>query len=233
VNYQTKLAISSIPVAAYLGYLAWVIQLTNAGRLPDPVATHWSATGQPDGFASISDHLIMASIAFVVPGLIWVAVVWPPKLPQTTKKILLLVTGLLFLLLAAFQFLVIGIQIDLSDASNAVLRVEFWLLLVPVALLLFIFLAKPEVITDERLKVRVRGIAMFSCDFQEIESVGTATARARDFGGLGLRFSRGKVAFMPSAGLALEIKTKTGQTILVRSDRAEELAQQIKSKMGR
>ena len=229
----TKIAISSIPVALYLGYLAWVTQLQDAGRLPDPLATHWSATGQPDGFAPISEHLLMASIAFVVPGLIWMAIVWSAKLPQTTKRILLLATGQLFLLLAAFQFLVIGIQVDVGDASNALLRMESWLLLVPVALLLFIFFAKPKVFADESLVVRVRGITMFSCGFDEIESVGTDVARARDFGGLGLRFSRGKVAFMPSAGLALEIKTKAGQTILVRSDSAEELAKQIRSKMGR
>ena len=43
------------------------------------------------------------------------------------------------------------------------------------------------------------------------------------FGGWGLRFARGVVAFVPSKGPALEIKTLAGEVILIRSNQVENL----------
>lgn len=229
---SSKLLLTAAPVLVYAAFLAWSLQLASQGRLPDPVATHWSASGAADGFSSVETHLGWASLAFLIPGIIWTIVLWLKKLPESIRKILLVVTGFLFAILAAIQIVAIAAQIDLEDATRSRLDLPFLLLFVPILLLLGIFLAKPKVTTGSRLEIRLRGLVMFSCDYAELSSVGISEVRARDFGGLGLRFSKGKVAFMPSAGEAIELITKAGETILVRTDRATELVREIKTRMG-
>ncbi|MEK9536508.1 MAG: DUF1648 domain-containing protein [Aquiluna sp.] len=230
---SAKLLLSAVPAVVFLGFSLWALTLNQDERLPDPLATHWSAAGTADGFASFETHLTWALVAMGSPGLIWLVLIWAPGLRGTVQRVFLAVAGLLFVIMTMIQVFAIAIQIDKVAAADARLELPFLLLLVPVLLMLGVFLARPRVVVAQRLEVSLRGLRMFSCEYSEIASVDTATLRGRDFGGFGLRFSRGKVAFMPSPGLALQIQTTDGQTILVRSDEAEDLVQRIKQQMGR
>jgi hypothetical protein len=51
------------------------------------------------------------------------------------------------------------------------------------------------------------------------------------FGGLGIRFAKGKVAFIPSKGSAIEILTNNGEVILVRSNQVDNLIAAITPKI--
>ena len=228
-----KLVTGAAPAALALGFLGWLSTLMSAGRLPEPMATHWNAAGSADGFASQQAFLLLSGLLILVPAAIWWAVLWSPKLPGTPRGALLAVVGVLLLTMLSIQTASILAQRDLSDASLA--RLEFPVLLVflPVALMLWIFLAKPQVSMTERLTVTLRGLPMFRCGLDEIDSVSVSQVRGRDFGGFGLRFSKGKVAFMPSPGKALQIATKAGQTILIRSEQADQQAEDINRKLGK
>ena len=230
---SARILLSAVPAVIFAGFAWWALALNQAQRLPDPLATHWSAAGFADGFASFETHLTWALFALGIPALIWLALVWAPGLRGAVQRVFLAVAGLLFVIMTMIQVFAIAIQVDKVSAADSGLELPFLLLLVPVLLLLGVFLAQPKVVVAQRLEVSLRGLKMISCAYSEIASVDTAMLRGRDFGGFGLRFSRGKVAFMPSAGLALQIQTTDGQTILVRSDEAEDLVQRIKQQMGR
>ena len=61
------LALSTLGVvlAAHLGSsLLW------RGRLPDPVATHWGATGVADGTGSLTTHVLVGAFTLVVLGIL-------------------------------------------------------------------------------------------------------------------------------------------------------------------
>lgn len=61
------LALSTLGVvlAAHLGSsLLW------RGRLPDPLATHWGATGVADGTGSLATHVLVGAFTLVLPGIL-------------------------------------------------------------------------------------------------------------------------------------------------------------------
>lgn len=227
-----RIWLSALPLTVTLGYLIWVFTLEQAGRLPSPVATHWGIGGAPDGFSSLETHLSWAGFSFGLTALIWLGILWYPKIPGLIRLILLAIAGILFAIMALIQFWVIQIQIDLLDATLARFELPFLVIFVPILVLLFVFLGKPKITIDSRLSVSVRGIPMFSSAWNDIKSVSEERADWRDFGGLGLRVSKGKVAFLPSSGPVVQLETRAGETILVRSDRAAEQVREIREKLG-
>ena len=79
-----------VPIALYV---AWVLLLDNSELLPRPLITHWGASGQPDGFAGLPGHFVGASIAFSIPTLLWMVGALSLKLHQSLRRLLLLVTS--------------------------------------------------------------------------------------------------------------------------------------------
>ncbi|NDH40952.1 MAG: DUF1648 domain-containing protein, partial [Gammaproteobacteria bacterium] len=69
----SQLALAVTPVFVSVGFLLWALSLAQSGRLPDPIATHWNAGGEADGFSSLGVHLGWAVFALVIPTAIWVA----------------------------------------------------------------------------------------------------------------------------------------------------------------
>ncbi len=57
-----RIVVLTGPVAALVALVGFVI--ASAGRLPDPLATHWALDGRPDGKAGAA--LLAAGLALVV-----------------------------------------------------------------------------------------------------------------------------------------------------------------------
>ena len=229
---QLSTLLALVPVAAFAWFYWWANSLAAGGMLPDPVATHWGPSGQADGFAPLSELLIWAGAAFLIPGVIWAVVILYPKIPSTVRIVLMLVTGVLFATMAGIQIAAIDSQIGLADARESSLSFPFLVALAPVAVLLILFLAKPRIDIGDALTVYLRGIPMFRVDYREIERVRKTEASWKSFGGLGLRVSAKKVAFLPSSGEVIELVTTKGETVLVRTDNADQELSEIEKRMG-
>ena len=229
---QLSTLLALIPVAGFAWFYWWANSLATSGMLPDPLATHWGPSGQADGFAPLSEHLIWAAAAFLVPGVIWALVILYPKIPSTIRVVLMLVTGVLFATMAGIQVAAIDSQVGLLDASESTLTFPFLIVLTPVAVLLILFLAKPRLEVANELTVYLRGIPMFRVGYGDIESVRKTEASWKSVGGLGLRVSGKKVAFLPSSGEVIELLTNKGETVLVRTDNADQELSEIEKRMG-
>ena len=143
-----------------------------------------------------------------------------------------MVTGVLFATMAGVQIAAIDSQIGLVDARDSVLEFPLLVVLTPVAVLLILFMAKPRIEFGESLTVYLRGIPMFRVEYSEIESANKSEASWKSFGGLGLRVSGKKVAFLPNSGEVIEIVTRRGETVLVRTDRADEELRELETRMA-
>lgn len=227
-----KLVLSSLPVFGYLAYVLWAQSLSAARRLPDPLATHWGIAGVPDGFASLETHLAWAGLSFLITGLIWLGILWYPKIPGAIRLILLGISGVLYVILAMIQISALAVQVDLSDATHSRFELPVLVIFVPIAAMVLIFLAKPRIQIADQLTISLRGIPMFRTSYDRLTNVAVVDANWKEFGGLGLRVSGGRIAFLPNSGPAVEIRTAAGETILVRSDSAEAVATEMRARMG-
>ena len=90
----------------------------------------------------------------------------------------------------------------------------------------------PKIEVGNALTVYLRGIPMFRVDYGDIESVRKTEASWKSYGGLGLRVSGKKVAFLPSSGEVIELVTRKGETVLVRTDNADQELSEIEKRMG-
>ena len=229
---QLSTLLALLPVAAFAWYYWWANSLQTAGLLPDPLATHWGPSGEADGFSSLNEHLWAAGAAFLIPGAIWAVVILYPKIPSTIRIVLMLVTGVSFATMAGIQIAAIDSQIGLMDARDSVLEFPLLVVLAPVGVLLILFMAKPRIDIGDSLTVYLRGIPMFRVEYREIESARKSVASWKSFGGLGLRVSGKKVAFLPNSGEVIEIVTRKGETVLVRTDSADEELREIGKRMA-
>ena len=93
----------------------------------------------------------------------------------------------------------------------------------PVLLLTPMAVSMPKVSISDKLRIRLWGLNVLTLEFAEIASISQQDIKPSQFGGWGLRFARGVVAFVPSKGPALEIKTLAGEVILIRSNQVENL----------
>jgi hypothetical protein len=92
-------------------------------------------------------------------------------------------------------------------------------------------LSMPKVSLSEKLRVQLWGITFLGLDYKEIAQIQASEIKPSQFGGLGIRFAKGKVAFIPSKGPAIEITTKAGEVILVRSNQVQNLMAAITPKI--
>lgn len=167
----------------------------------------------------------------MIPGAIWAVVILYPKIPSTIRIVLMLVTGVSFATMASIQIAAIDSQIGLMDARDSVLEFPLLVVLAPVAVLLILFMAKPRIDIGDSLTVYLRGIPMFRVDYEDIETARRSEASWKSFGGLGLRVSKKKVAFLPNSGEVIEFVTRKGETVLVRTDSADEELREIEKRM--
>lgn len=222
------LSISALLIA---GQFVLFQVLLASGSLPNPMAIHWGFSGEPDGFSDAKTHLIGITATYLVLFGILVYVGFGLKrrlLQPLLFGTLGFVSGFMFLLFSITTLLQVG-----GTAENAVLSPWFTLALlaVPIAMVIAL-LRKPNVVIGKDLRVQIRGLNLLTLSFDEVVSVERIDLRARDYGGLGIRYARKTLAFISSPGSGVLIKTNFGESVAIRSKSAELLEAAIAAKIG-
>ena len=212
-------------------YSAWVYWLESAGLLPELLATHWGATGKADGFATASEHLIWANFALLLASAIVAVSALLPRIHPTMRRLLLGITSYFAVFIYGLMIYVVAAQIGVSDASSVELGLGILWFILPVLLLTPMMLSMPKVSLSDKLRIQLWGITFLAMEYQEIAQIRASELKPSQFGGLGIRFAKGKVAFIPSKGSAIEILTNNGEVILVRSNQVDNLIAAITPKI--
>jgi hypothetical protein len=218
-----KRLIVTLSVIGPIGYTLWVLWLDSTGVLPEVLATHWGATGAADGFASVSEHLIWSNIALLLASGMLATSALLPKIHPALRGILYVLIGYFSLFIYGLMIYVIASQIGVEDPASLRLGLEVLWFVLPILLLTPMALSMPKVSISDKLRIQLWGLSVMTLDYREIASISASEVKPSDFGGWGLRFARGKVAFVPSKGPALAITTHAGEVILVRSNQVENL----------
>ncbi|MEY3560925.1 MAG: hypothetical protein RL068_77 [Actinomycetota bacterium] len=220
------------PLLGPVAYAIWLLWLDSQGLLPNPMATHWGISGRADGFTDAEGHLPWALFALFLASGFLSAVLGYKKIHQTMRRLFVLIMSLFALFIYGLMIHVVWIQIGLTDAVEVVLSPWIFALGLPFLIMVLpVVLAHPVVVIGKDLRVTLRSIPFLVLRFDEIESVEKDFVRPTEYGGWGIRFARGKVAFVPSKGEALRLQTKVGEVILVRSNQVENLIAAIKAKI--
>jgi uncharacterized membrane protein YhaH (DUF805 family) len=204
--------------------------LISSGELPDPLAIHWGLSGEPDGFSNPSDFLRGITIAYLVL-LLLIAIV-----SFTVRRRLLgpLLFGFLvfFLTLLAVIFSS-SMLVQVGKRADEV-SVSMWvwvlLLLIPVGLI-FALLSTPQVSLGEDLRIQLLGVTLLRLRFSELTGVSEIELRARDYGGLGVRYANKTLAFIPRAGKGVLITTNFGESLAIRSNSPDLLIPAISARI--
>jgi len=221
----------AVPLVGILFYNAWVFSLDALGQLPRPLATHWGPSGQADGFSDIWGHLIWANLALFLSGGLLSFVLIYPKIYPAIRKLFALILGYFAIFMFGLMTYVIVKQIGVSDSSEVELGSTFVWLILPIFALVPLMLTMPRVVLSDALYVKIWGLQFLKLEIEQITAVSKEYLKPAQYGGLGLRMSRGKVAFIPSKGPALRIDTRDGEVILVRSNQVENLIAAINTKL--
>ncbi len=223
-NAKRNLVIALALVAVHVIFLVIARQ---AGLVSEPLPVHWGPNLQPDRFVSFEQHLI--ELGFIqVFALVFISIA------AFTKKRLLSgllgITGIgVFALLQLIVWTTTVVQ--LSDSQQGFPFNLFLILLALPMLLVVLVLQAPSVEIGERLQIKVSGLSLLSIEYSEILDSEIVQLRARDYGGLGIRYSRGKLAFIPKPGRGLELRLKSGESVVVFSTQPEVLQSVVKNKL--
>ena len=214
-----------------VAYSAWVFWLQSQALLPGLMATHWGVSGRADGFATASEYLIWANFALLVGSAMVAIPALLPRIHPTMRRLLLGITSYFAIFMYGLMIYVVAAQIGVSDASSVELGLGILWFILPVLLLTPMMLSMPKVSLSDKLRIQLWGVTFLAMDYQEIAQVTASEVKLAQFGGLGIRFAKGKVAFIPSKGPAIEILTKNGEVILVRSNQVDNLIAAITPKI--
>lgn len=226
-----KKALWVLPLLAPFLYAGWVLWLDARGVLPELLASHWGLGGEPDGFATVQEHLLWSMLAlFLASGLLSAALGFK-GIHQALRKLLLAIVGFASMFIYGLMIFVIVAQIGISDPASVKLSPWIILVMLPVVALVPMMLKMPNIVIGKNLRVELAGVPFVTLQFAEIESVSEEFVKPSQFGGWGLRYANGKVAFIPSKGPALRIHTKSGEVILVRSNQVQNLIAAVSPKL--
>jgi len=196
--------------------------MASAGLLPDPVAIHWSVSGQADQFLDLNSYLWLVTLGF---SAYWSGLVALEVLPSKAKLLRPLLKSLLvglyfFILLLVAATIILQVLLDTDES----LFIGQWIffIVIPVAIMVWLLSAKPILTIREQLEIKLRNFLFLSVPIQAIESIGVTQLRARHHGGWGLRYAANTLAFIPSSGEAVLIKLGWGERIAVRMDNPNE-----------
>ena len=220
-----------IPMVLVAIFNLWVLGLEAAGRLPDPIATHWNIEGKADGFVDLGTHLAWSNFALLLSSGLLSLLLWYPKIHPSLRKLFMLLLGYFAVFMFGLMTYIIWIQIDVLDPSQIRLGIGFIWALLPIFIFVPMLLRKPQIEISEDLRIKIWGITFLRMGFSEIANVSEDFLKPAEFGGLGLRLSRGRVAFIPSQGPALRIESKNGEVVLVRSDNVAQQIAEISNKI--
>jgi hypothetical protein len=154
-----------------------------------------------------------------------------PRIHPALRRILLVFTGYFWFFIFGLMSYVVAVQIGLTNSANVKVGLEVLWFVLPVLLLTPMSLAMPKVAISDKLRIQLWGLNVLTLEYGEIASLASSEVKPSQFGGFGLRFAKGKVAFIPSRGPALEITTHAGEVILVRSNQVENLLAALNPKI--
>ena len=215
------------PLSA-LVFLAIAAGLGTQGLLPDPLAIHWGPTGQADGFMGLNAYLFLTGIGFLALWSALVALELTPVKAKLLRPLLKGFTGYLYVFLLVIISVTTLLQLGTETAESSFAGALLYVLLVPIAMLIWLFLAKPTVEVNQNLVIKLRGIALVSVPTQQVMAMEVATLRGRDYGGWGVRYGFNTLAFIPSSGDGVLFTLDWGEKIAVRMDRPEEFLANLK-----
>jgi uncharacterized membrane protein YhaH (DUF805 family) len=204
--------------------------LISSGELPDPLAIHWGLSGEPDGFSNPSDFLRGITIAYLVILLLMAIVGFTLK-----RRLLgaLLCGFLVFFLILLATIFSSSMLVQVGKRADEV-SVSLWvwvlLILIPVGLI-FALLTTPQVLLGEDLRVQLLGFTFLRLKFSELTGVSEIEIRARDYGGLGVRYANKTLAFIPRAGRGVLVTTSFGESLAIRSNSPELLIPAISARI--
>jgi uncharacterized membrane protein len=219
---STRLAIYLVAPVLTIVFLVGSFSLASTGLLPDPVAIHWGVNGQADQFLDLNSYLWLVTISFLsyLSGLVALeASGVKAKLLKPLMKSLLV--GLFFFILLVVITTTL-LQAGLDTDESLFIGQWFLLVLIPVAIMVWLFSAKPSLRVQEILEIRLRGVVLLTVPLSAIESVSRINLQARDYGGWGLRYASNTLAFIPNSGAAVLIKLDWGEDIAVRMDNPQD-----------
>jgi hypothetical protein len=219
---SSRLAIFLVAPVLTVGFIAVSFSLASAGLLPDPVAIHWGVSGQADQFLDLNSYLwlVTSSFSFYWTGLVALEVSGvKAKLLKPLMKSLLI--GLFFLILLVVSTTTL-LQAGMETDESLFIGQWFLLVLIPVAIMVWLFSAKPSLRVRENLEIRLRGVMVLKVPVGAIESLSPMHLKARDYGGWGLRYASNTLAFIPSSGSAVLIKLDWGEALAIRMDNPED-----------
>jgi len=215
----TKLNIWFLSPLAIATLQFFIFQLASQGQLPNPMAIHWGIAMQPDGFVSISQFaltLLIFQLIFWIPAL--AASLWL-KTKVRIKNLLLLVLGIIFWITSLLVSVSLFIQIGANDAEKVQFPVAlFAIIVIFIPVILVFFLSMPEIVVADNVDIKLRGLTIMSFTPEEIVSVSEGVVSAREFGGLGIRFTARKIGFVPSKGPAVKLNLQDGTEVSIRSN---------------
>lgn len=213
-----------------LGQYLFIRDLIAQGELPNPIAIHWGFSGEPDGFSDPTSFLRGITIVYLVL-LVMMAFVGFAVKRRLLRPLLFGFFGFFIVLLATIFSVSILVQVGRSPEEVSVsLWVWVLLLLFPVALVAAI-LTSPRVLLRTDLRIQMLGLTLLKLEFADLTGVREVQLLARDFGGLGIRYSSRTLAFIPRAGKGVLISTNFGESVAVRSDTPELLVSAISARI--
>ena len=218
------LLVAALVSLTHIGFAVWSY---SAGLIQEPVPVHWGISLQPDRFVSFQQHLV--EMGFLQLGSLGV-LTFAAFTKRRLLSGLLTFTGVgIFIILNLVAWVVTFIQLS-GGSKGFPGYLLLFILLIPLSALVLVLRA-PTIVVEEKLRIRYGGINVLTLDFSEIKEIGIVDLRARDFGGLGIRYSKQKLAFIPRAGRAISLKLKSGESVLVYSRQPEILQTVIQSKL--
>lgn len=231
---RNRFMFASLLIGAVLvaGQFLLVQTLLSNGSLPDPLAIHWGFDGKPDGFSDANAYSLSTTFAYV--GLLGLLAYFGFGIKRRLLQPLLFgITGFAMLFTFALISVTTLMQVGIT-AEEAVIQpwILISLLAIPLGMISLV-LGAPKVVLGDDLRVSVRGLTLLRLSFGELLSVELTELRARDYGGLGIRYARKTLAFVSTPGSGVLITTSFGESVAVRSKNAEVLMAAIAAKIGK
>ncbi len=231
---RNRFMFASLLIGAVLvaGQFLLVQTLLSNGSLPDPLAIHWGFDGKPDGFSDANAYSLSTTFAYV--GLLGLLAYFGFGIKRRLLQPLLFgITGFAMLFTFALISVTTLMQVGIT-AEEAVIQpwILISLLAIPLGMISLV-LGAPKVVLGDDLRVSVRGLTLLRLSFGELLSVELTELRARDYGGLGIRYARKTLAFVSTPGSGVLITTSFGESVAVRSKNAEVLLAAIAAKIGK
>lgn len=145
----------------------------------------------------------------------------------------MVITGIIWMLLFVVFSYTFFVQFGLSDAREAEISIVFFIVVLSLPLVLLPWLmSKPKIELGDQLGVYYWRVPMLRLSYKEVSSVEVVDARARDFGGWGIRYANRTIAFLPNSGPGVLLNLSAGERVLIRTDDANVIAQEITRRSG-